>query len=210
MQERWRIDDKTLGSPCVRAVYGNRRRTIYRLRYELYTVQQAKRYASLGDDNEIEDPVDNVSLNLATYIDGKIEYALRLSWWNDVGPLDYLQCLGPSIPPNIDPALLIMCSRLVSGNRKDIRTLIALLRAAYACGLSSGGRWSMLSTRPELTALFGRLGYDRLGASLDYEYGGHQQVMLLDMRNRQYLSKLRSPLLSVLDQYLEKSCLEMM
>ncbi|MBS0252703.1 MAG: hypothetical protein JSR78_16730 [Proteobacteria bacterium] len=204
------------GSHLLQATGGAKRvtaeedlKSIFRLRHEIYAVEQVKHYQSVGQTGELKDPIDDASLNLATWSGGRIAHAVRLSWWNDVVAKDYLASLADFIPEAGDGDSLIVVSRLVTGCNRNMKSLISLFRLAFACGLVSGARTAILSTRPELKSLFLQFGWCDGRKSFVHHCAGRQEVMFLDLYDQAQLTRTSSPLAPILRKYEATACMNL-
>ena len=156
---------------------------VIRVRFRRYVLEQGKQYPN-AVDGRLEDRLDEVSLNLALYLDDQLVTAVRLSWLDDISAADYLSPLKIALAES-RIANTIVCSRLVAEpGVGSMRATILLFIAAYYIGLDSSGERSLLSTSPARRKSFAAIGFRDTQATFSSPIFGEQSVMLLNMADR--------------------------
>ena len=172
------------------------RERIFRFRYQVY-VEEMHRLQKYADHTrrQIEEPFDATGHLLLAECDGRVVGTLRTNLSNrtDLGyyvDLFRLSGLGPAWPDHVSLTTKLM----VAPDHRCGRLAIRLARTIYNWGAVNGVDCDIIDCNAHLRDFFSRLGYvPYMGTAIHPEYG-EVLPMRLDLRNVEYLRRIRSPL----------------
>jgi predicted GNAT family N-acyltransferase len=179
-------------------------RKIGELRYSMH-LERDKKLSPYADSSSrcFLEPIDLDSVNIIATVRTKCVGGVRLTKADD--PLEDESLLRlrshiPFAPSNYDK--IVLCSQLVLANSIRARLqLVPLLQEAFRIAIISGADYAVMSTRPTHVRLFKKLGWVQHGDSYHEEFAADLIVLVLDLRNREALSAVRSIFLRVFDAF---------
>jgi predicted GNAT family N-acyltransferase len=169
------------------------RRAIYRLRYEVYVLEQDKRYAHANHRRrELADPVDEVSTHY--YIaDGDLVVAAARAYLGPATPT-LAERFAAGDEPLIHGGTLHCAARFcVAAAARHMLLGWQLARAAYLHGRSQGVERTYLHCAPQLATLYERLGYERYRGTFEDPTVGTQTPLRLRAADEHWLRQRLSP-----------------
>ncbi|BCB19226.1 hypothetical protein [Bosea sp. ANAM02] len=177
-----------------------------RLRYALFVERDGKRYAHADHTNKVFlEPIDKISLNFVARARDKCAVAVRATWAHDtiVDPhLEQVVAHADLAPEVLDT--VIVHSRLVVRRSMSARGLLPVLfQSMFRGARMANARFCLAATRSELIPLFERFGFCQLDRRRPYfdEVAGWMNVLLLDLHDRERLTKSESPFVAVYDEF---------
>lgn len=182
------------------------RQAAFRLRYEVYEVEQKRRLPFADHSGRLlTDALDACSTIINADVDGETCGTLRLTPLTSSVP-SYCQYFEiDRLPPGTRSS---MVSRLVVTARQR-KTTVAhrLCCEGYVALLQSGNRYSFITANPShgLLPFFMHLGYKAMGAVKADPQFGPSIPLCLDMFDSAHLRSVRSPFLRLLDAYKDRT-----
>ena len=175
-----------------------------RLRYELFVERDGKGYAAVHASGSFLEKIDDLSLNLQATDHQRCLAAVRLTKGQDALTDRQLSAILLNCelarPPYSDCLVL---SRLIVRPESRARFNIPdLFRRTYRIGLMQGAQYAFIATRPALISMFERFGFVQSGRWLLDPIAGELHILVLQLRDREHLRMVSSPLLVELDAFL--------
>lgn len=182
---------------------------IGRLRYELFIGRDGKRYAHADHEARMFlEPIDHLSLNFIARLRGKCAVTVRATWASDA-------IVDPHLEQVVAHADLEMLDRTIVNSRLAVepsmtaRGLIPVLfQSMFRGARMANARFCVAAARSSLIPLFERFGFYQLERRRPYfdEVAGWMSVLLLDLHDRDRLTKPGSPFFAVYDEFDPRNC----
>lgn len=175
---------------------------IYRFRYEVY-VEQMQRNQQYADhiNRRIEEPLDEVAINLYACSNDRVAGVVRLSYWANSNLDKYVELYQLNTFNHFADWVSITTKLMIAEQFKGTRLGLMICMKTYETGCTKDTRFNFIDCNAHLVGYFLKLGYRFYMDDIMHPEYGSVTPMVLVNQDLAYLKHIRSPFYSIGKQH---------
>jgi len=181
------------------------REAIFRLRYAIYVEEMGRdQLGTCHSTRRVVDPQDKSGQVFAAFDGDRLIGTVRNDYVRDGDSDEYVALYGARayVEQRGRERVSVSGRLMVLPEYRAGRAPFALAAATYSRALADGIHHNLIDCNSPVEPFFRRLGYQVFRKPVTHPSYGPVAVMVLDLRGRQYLARVRSPFLRMLDEFL--------